>query len=170
MKVLLVRAVQYQQATSRQNNEGLCVPDASQGSYLEVVTWGWSTGASYRTRKFLSIDQVFGYFNKLNAGKHLSDDACTEAWDLALPFDRNIEGGLGITTMLAAKAEESAAETQRKKKGEEFYRETAKFYREAANFCSGTDSGTHIKDFDELSPEELENFFLNVERFCLVGA
>jgi hypothetical protein len=170
MKVLLVRAVQYQQATSLPNNEGRCVPNASQGSYFEVVTWGWATGASYRTRKFLSIDLVFGYFNKLNTGKHLSDDAYTEAWDLALPFDRNIEGSLGITTMLAAKAEESAAEARRKKEAEELYQETVGLYRDMAEFCSGTDSAEHIKDFDELSAEERENFFSNVKRCCLLGS
>lgn len=92
MKVLLVRAVKYQQATSIPNKDGVLEPRASQGSYFEVVTWGWKTGANYRTRKFLSIDLVFSYFNKLNAGKHLSDDAYSEAWNLALPFERNLAG------------------------------------------------------------------------------
>lgn len=161
MKVLLVRAVNYQQATSLQNKDGVYQPRPSQGSYFEVVTWGWKTGASYRTRKFLSIDLVFGYFNKLNAGKHLSDDAYTEAWDLALPFERNLSGGSGITTMLAEQAEEDATEKQHRDKVEKFYRETAQMYRDMAAFCSGTNPASDIKDFDELSAKERENLFAN---------
>ncbi len=145
MKVLLVRAVKYQQATSIAKQDGVCHPRASQGSFFEVVTWGWKTGASYRTRKFLSIHLVFSYLKKLNAGKHLSDNAYSEAWDLASPFVRNLAGGYGITTMLSEQAEEDAAEKRRRREAEKIRHEAAELRRSMIDFCSGTKSTPDIE-------------------------
>lgn len=166
MKVLLVRAVKYQQATSHPAKDGKGVPKASQGSFFEVVTWGWKTGAKYRTRKFLTINLVFSYLKKLNAGKHLDDNAYSEAWDLALPFVRKLAGDYGITTMLSEQAEEDAAEERYRREKEKFHREAIALHRTMVEFCSGTNPGLDIKDFDELSPEERENFLSNVKLLC----
>lgn len=161
MKVLLVRAVQYQQASQSLWSELALNP--SQGSYFEVVTWGWTSGASYRTRKFMTIDQVFGYLNKLNIGKYLSDDAYSDAWNLALPFMKNLEGEMGITSLLSEKAKVEAA---KKLRGEEQDAQLLKVIEESRADATMPE-WKEINFSDPLSKESVALIFPTVALDCL---
>lgn len=161
MKVLLVRAVQYQQASQSSRNE--CALNPSQGSYFEVVTWGWTSGANYRTRKFMTIDQVFGYLNKLNNLGYLSDDAHSDAWNLALPFMENLEGKMGITGLLSEKAKVEAAKKLHREE------QSARLLESVKESCNGATmpGRKEINFFDPLSKESAELIFPAVMLDCL---
>lgn len=69
--------------------------------WYQVSTGGWTSGSRNRMKTFGSLDSVYAYLNKLNAGAWLSDEDYHNAWRMALKLEQTTSDAERLLQTLA---------------------------------------------------------------------
>lgn len=88
----LVRCVSAVQVSSWDNNsisDGF--PSHDVVYLVETLSYGWTSGARSRVKRFRDIQEYLAYLNKLLSGGWMCDDSYTSAWQLGLDLNEVVE-------------------------------------------------------------------------------